>query len=457
MAIQQAPNISRGGGSRTQNSRLLNSIHAICAITGIVSCLILLHLEGGGDSYTNVDLQGFHSSHQSNLRRSMNEKPPIPTIQLSDAEILSVTQLSEEKAVRGTHRTHTDAGVDIADPELFTGVNLHGDSSTATVMGLATGYTLDVYKRFVGSLRKTGYTGHIILGVAPDVDPEVERYLAYRNVMVKKLKWVNCTYPDSKKFECSYPYNDIKTRWSRFPLQRDWLRDCKTCTGPVLSMDVRDSYFQLDPFGPGSPVVKGLQVYEEHKSQTTQHWLAEFPIRACKNVTFHETMLCSGTTTGTRVAMLKYFEVMYAEMKIWINDPKCRFTIHGDDQSMHNYLYYSGQLPFAAPIANRDGSIVNTVGVEASIAKDQQKKRIKISNKKRKRKQKGLVYDGSDGGKRWIGRQFNLTDVEGYLTEFDGSRSRVIHQYDRFGEPLSKWLKDHGFEEDLMPGEETDK
>lgn len=33
------------------------------------------------------------------------------------------------------------------------------DSSNATVMGMATGYNVGVYKRFVGSLRKTGYKG----------------------------------------------------------------------------------------------------------------------------------------------------------------------------------------------------------------------------------------------------------------------------------------------------------
>jgi hypothetical protein len=77
-------------------------------------------------------------------------------------------------------------------------------------------------------------------------------------------------------------------------------------------------------------------------------------------------MLCSGTTVGTRVAMLRYLEIMYAEMKVWINDTKCRFNINGDDQSMHNYLFYSGQLPFANAIPHRSGGIVNTVGVDGA-------------------------------------------------------------------------------------------
>ncbi|KAG7358949.1 hypothetical protein IV203_015538 [Nitzschia inconspicua] len=48
------------------------------------------------------------------------------------------------------------------------------NSSTATVMAMATGYRLDAYKRFVGSLRKSGYQGHIILAVSPKLEPETE-------------------------------------------------------------------------------------------------------------------------------------------------------------------------------------------------------------------------------------------------------------------------------------------
>ena len=79
----------RGGGSRTQNSRLLKSIHAICAITGIVSLL----------------------SSQSNLRWSLTEKLPIPTIQLFDSEsfpirasLLQVVDTAAEKSCpQGLH------------------------------------------------------------------------------------------------------------------------------------------------------------------------------------------------------------------------------------------------------------------------------------------------------------------------------------------------------------------
>jgi hypothetical protein len=190
--------------------------------------------------------------------------------------------LSEAHGGSTPRRTKTDAGVDVSDPDLYTGVDLHGDSSTTTVTGMASGYDLGVYERFVGTLRKSGFAGNIILGVAPDVSQTVLDYFKWRNVTPKILKWVDCTYKDTSKkndiFQrttCSDPYPDIKIRWSRFPLVRDWLEACETCTGPVLVTDVRDFLFQADPFGPGSPVVNGLQVYEEHKNQTTQHWLAK--------------------------------------------------------------------------------------------------------------------------------------------------------------------------------------
>jgi hypothetical protein len=298
-------------------------------------------------------------------------------------------------------------------------------------------------------------------GVAPDVPQNVLEYFKYRNVTPKILKWVNCTYEDDeggaifKKTTCAHPYPDIKIRWSRFPLVRDWLEECTSCTGPVLVMDVRDSFFQLDPFGPGSPVVNGLQVFQEHPSQRTLHWLTNIPFTGCKNKQMNETMLCSGTTVGTRPAVLKYLEVMYEEMKVWINDRKCRFNFNGDDQSMHNWLFYTGQLPFATSIYNRAGGIVNTVGVEGAIlAKEHREfmmKRYNISHGDAMWK----PFRGASG-KRWIGEEFNMADDEGSFTEADGSKSRVIHQFDRFGRPyVDLWFRKQDLFKDPFPGEEA--
>ena len=154
-------------------------------------------------------------------------------------------------------------------------------------------------------------------------------------------------------------------------------------------------------------------------------------------------MLCSGSTVGTRSAMLKYLEVMHAEMKAWINTPKCRFNLNGDDQTIHNYLFYTGQLPFANSIPNREG-IVNTVGFHGAQSLATKRKMLEervVSSQKAA----DLPYPGAND-ETWIGvKEYNVTDAQGYFTQSDGvTRSRVIHQYDRYGMYFIGWLDKKG-------------
>jgi hypothetical protein len=369
----------------------------------------------------------------------------------------SAIDLSQIMHFYNQRTQRTDTGLDMSDPSLYETLNLHGNSSTATVIALASGYPVVVYQRFVGTLRKSGYTGHIILGVAPDITDASLQYLQYRKVTVKILSWVNCTYmkgPEDeddifKETTCADPYPDIKIRWSRFPLARDWLLECTSCTGPVLVTDARDALFQLDPFGPGSPSVTGLQVFQEHLNLSVYAPFTEMPIRVCKKVSYKGPMLCSGTTVGTRAAMIQYLNAMYEEMKVWIADEKCRFDFNGDDQAIHNHLYYSGQLPFAVSIVNRMGGIVNTIGHHAAqIAKQHfayyEKKGLSKSEATQ------IPYDGANN-QTWISTDVGVTNEVGQFIEFDGSLSRVIHQWDRFHAMYDKWLRQQPFVRDPIP------
>jgi hypothetical protein len=327
------------------------------------------------------------------------------------------------------------------------------DSSTATVMGMATGYDLPVYKQFVGSLRNSGYKGHIILVISPISEPGVEEYLESKGVTMKRLKIVDCDTKikineaeksNSHKKEvmtCADPYPNLKVRWGRFPILRDHLRDCKTCTGPVLVTDVRDAFFQRDPFGDGAPKVTGLQVFEEYKFQRTTHWLVKFPVTQCKHIEIDKTMLCSGTTIGTRDSMLNYLEIMHKEMSDWMKDPNCCCNaINGDDQSIHNYLFYTGRFPFAKAIKNRMG-FVHTVGHQATLI-SRAHEAVLERDFTNYTKDMAHKIPFSNGGKTWLGQEFDLVDDEGYFLNYDGTRSRVVHQYDRFRSQIKPWLKE---------------
>ena len=249
---------------------------------------------------------------------------------------------------------------------------------------------------------------------------------------------------EKEKATCAYPYPDIKIRWSRFPLLRDYLAECRDCTasrtGPVLVTDVRDT-FQRDPFGVGAPVVDGLQVFREHRAATTGHWLTQVPIKDCKGLDFAKLpylspMLCSGTTIGTREAMLAYLTTMHEEMRVWMRDPKCCCTgMVGDDQSIHNYLFYTGRLPYARAISNRMG-IVHTVGKQGALLLEEHAKHLEKAAGIDRDAANKMPYHGADGGNNWIGAAFDLTDDEGFLVDFEGTRSRVVHQFDRLGLPF---------------------
>jgi hypothetical protein len=337
------------------------------------------------------------------------------------------------------------------------------NSTNATVMAMATGYGLGDYQRFVGSLRKAGYLGHIILAVSPDVSPEIEQYLLSRDVDIHKVQRINCTVSllsdeevtdehAKELITCLHPYPSLKQRWARFPMLRDYLMDCTTCTGPVLITDMRDTVFQRDPFGPDAPVVpfNTLQVFQEHYTVRTTHWLVDGPVRDCKGVQYNEPMLCSGTTIGTRSAMLEYLRIMHAEMEVWMNDPKCCcFKFSGDDQAMHNYLFYSGMLDhIAVAIPNRIG-LVNTVGVHAALVfsqhESQKKKELEAAGKDPDAahlEPYALSTDFSmEGEGNWLGLHYGLTDKEGYLVNYDGARSFVVHQIDRFASSYGRWLE----------------
>mmetsp|Transcript_17118 Transcript_17118/g.35349 ORF Transcript_17118/g.35349 Transcript_17118/m.35349 type:complete len:354 (+) Transcript_17118:265-1326(+) len=343
-------------------------------------------------------------------------------------------------------------------------------------MAMATGYGLLDYQRYVGSLRKTGFDGNIILAVAPTIDRESESYLASKNVVLHKVRYVECSHPvvpkekqgggnshDKELVTCLHPYPKLKHRWARFPLLRDYLLDCggaedprSKCGGPVLISDMRDTIFQRNPFGPEAPKIHGLQLFAEHYTIRTTHWLVDWPVYDCKGIRFDEPMLCSGTTIGTRDAMLDYLEIFHNEMNTWMESPRCCcFETNGDDQSMHNYLFYSNALDGVAggaeAVKNRNG-LVHTVGAQASLVfqthdRNQKLLRTALGDPARPVERSHHASfdlsegeDAGDGRRNWLGLHYGMTDHEGYLVDFDGSRSFVVHQYDRFGPAYTDWL-----------------
>ena len=142
---------------------------------------------------------------------------------------------------------------------------------------------------------------------------------------------------------------------------------------------------------------------------------------------------------------------MHKEMKRWMEDPKCHFEINGDDQSIHNYLYYTGQLPNAVAVPNRMG-IVNTVGAQSKVVKADH---LKYTKERAIPESDARVYpyQGSNLSEGvWVADKYRLTDKHGYFTNLDGKRSCVVHQFDRFGFQFERWLRNYAKLRPVMKG-----
>ena len=273
----------------------------------------------------------------------------------------------------------------------------------------------------------------------------VADYFDKMNVTVIELQFMECNNPIIKNVTgelkgkqkeantCVAPYPDVKVRWGRYPMLRDVLKNCTTCTGPVLFSDARDTFFQRDPFGDGAAEIQGFHFFGEHRSVDAEHFFVARRVRICKQgYKMKGPQLCSGTTIGTRETMLKFLDIMYEEMKLWMITDTCYFESHGGDQAIMNYLYYDKRFNELDPhvFMARHNGIVNTVG--------------RVGHMVSKANHRGYKsYTGEFPN--WLMFHLDMTDEQGYFIEYDGSRSRVIHQWDRFGLHLQHWLDKPGY------------
>ncbi|KAL7471610.1 hypothetical protein ACHAXS_011919 [Conticribra weissflogii] len=327
------------------------------------------------------------------------------------------------------------------------------DPSRCAVLGLAYGYGLWAFRDFVGSLRATGYDGYIILGISPNPGNDVHDYLKEQNVTVKYVEMADrCTYNgtigydgrviNTKDWNCAKDYPDYKITWGRFKLYEDWLKQEVGVTDGVMLTDFRDAYFQRDPFA--AAVELGMQhplmLFEEHPDMKNTHWLTDIPVSSCKKYRVGETqVLCSGSVMGSREGILGYIEDMVEEFDVWKTQQRCRIDMPGDDQSIHNYLYYTNRLKNATTIPHRTGPI-HVVGYQASLIWNEAEAEGKAKNITVW--EVDSYYVRNDKWQDWLPGKHGLIDPNtGLILNLDGSPSPQVHQVDRFGSLNRQWIR----------------
>ena len=338
------------------------------------------------------------------------------------------------------------------------------DDNTQTVIGVAeSGASLLQFQRFISSLRKSGFDANVIIGMEPQTNDEIEKYLKAHNVIVKTLHLVPCTYASkhnealatdqTKRVEpqCYAPYTNIKREWAHFPLARDWIRECESCKGNILFTSITDTYFQTNPYNPH--IAKHLTLFEQHPDIEASKTTTGTLLQSCKNINvkyfLDETNyflyekrigLLTTTTYGTRDMLTDYFTKVTILMEEWTSRPKCHFAHSTKDHGMAivNYMRIRNMLPNGTEMNLHRRGIVNDVTYDGMKAYESHLHFWRFKGLSEADAQK-IPYEGAkDEG--WLDAEFLITNKKGKFINVFFRESKLIQGYEAFGTPFLTWL-----------------
>ncbi|KAJ1448108.1 hypothetical protein M885DRAFT_540308 [Pelagophyceae sp. CCMP2097] len=296
------------------------------------------------------------------------------------------------------------------------------------VIGLALNYKLGSHSAFVGTLRRTGYKGDIILAT----EPLKKMQLASANFLKDMGVVAFPLEPDcsaSKGGSIKHKTCLWREGQPALPLAiiRHALYHAIASMYPPSAQfyvaDYRDTFFQRNPFEAyseihGKPRLKGLDLVV-----VAEHWpfkqIGNCPfnggwVRGCWGADVHQRLqhqnvLCSGSYMGAQPAIVNFEETLLASADV----DECHFKGVPSDQGYLNYLFYSGLLPSETVVESRGSGVVNTVG---SLDGSRPRKA-------------GFLPDSHVN----IGEYWHMRDADGFVMQDDSvSKSAAVHQYDRF-------------------------
>jgi hypothetical protein len=315
------------------------------------------------------------------------------------------------------------------------------------VFAYAEGYSTGYYLNFIESLRGTGFDGDLVLAIAelPLVHSGVMEYLTSQENVIVYHSDMDCfaedqVTPAPRKGNKNTDSFDIfqmcclhevygwvdKDTGTVLQKARDpregrvvatlryewywiWLQQYHKNSW-IMILDARDSYFQANPFSnlprqDDTHATKGhLWFFGENtnatrlgKSTKNINWLRNGYGKAVLDFLREKPTICSGSTMGEAVAMEQYLRAEINEKA----ETEIRMT--GSDQGFHNYLYYSQKL------ANVDAILALTVWLQGW----------------------GIINNLGALRTQPLSAWGNYDPETHAVTNWDGSISPVVHQWDR--------------------------
>lgn len=304
---------------------------------------------------------------------------------------------------------------------------------TDAIFALACNYPKLYYQRFVGTLRDAGFNDDVVLAVSPEekMKPGVKEYIKETEIVAYAFD-VDCKGKDNCRLQTEFlghedprPFRTFAN--IRYALYEFWLRvGGYSENSYILILDFRDTFFQAHPFANQLPFQTrtphyDLQLYAENSQVKwigncvfNSMWVGRcFGKPALKEVE-KNPVICSGSTLGSYPAIHHYIRTMLASMD------KIRCWLKGieSDQGYQNYLFYTGRFNTEhgnATLFQQGYGMVNTIGAMNGYRVPKEKKGP-------------------------LDTFWKIKDKEGFILNYDGTRSATVHQWDRWHDEVAPFL-----------------
>jgi hypothetical protein len=215
------------------------------------------------------------------------------------------------------------------------------------IMGTISYYRWEDIKPFFKSLEKTGFSGEVTIFIEY-VDEKTKKRLKNLNYKVNMVPFQRVG------LEKIFIINDY-----RYYLYHNFLNENSDRYNNILLTDVRDVYFQADPFN-ANWSSDAITVAKECLNVSDEFWNTKWILKKYGSHIYSslqdKTILCSGTTFGSAILISQYINKMVESLFYGEYHPM-------SDQAVHNYLIYSRKIEPVIFADNYQGPIM-TLGLE---------------------------------------------------------------------------------------------
>ncbi|RZK36474.1 MAG: hypothetical protein EOO61_10300 [Hymenobacter sp.] len=262
------------------------------------------------------------------------------------------------------------------------------------ILSVSHGYYYYDVSRFIESLKKVGYSGHVCLFVGLSTKAHTIRQLRAAGIEIITFRdtFPFIDQPHPANFQ-NLP-NPIHIWNFRHFMYYNYLLEHEGEFDNVLLSDSRDVAFQRDPFSFDLGGMLNVAIEDRNTPLRSTPSNAEWIMKGYGQEVLEEIgdfpVSCAGTTLGPAPIIKAYLHTLLTEIC------SVRDAMNCADQAIHNVLLNRGQLGQVQRLYNDNGPVL-TIGTLAQNT------------------------------------SFKL-DSEGYILNEVGERAHILHQYDRHPE-----------------------